>query len=123
MTIARGMTVVLFLMLAGCGGSGATVPACTTPDRAPQVVKLVQPDAPPLAQQQGIQGDVVVHVTLDGSGAVTTAVIVTSPSSILNSAALQAARASTYVAGLQNCRAGGSLDVTIVFATQVNVQF
>jgi TonB family protein len=71
-----------------------------------------------MAQQQGIVGDVVVRVTLDGSGAVTAVQIRTSPSAILNNAALAAARASTYQPGLQNCTPGGTLDVTFHFASQ-----
>ncbi len=60
-------------------------------------------------------GDVVVRVTLDGSGAVSATQIITSPSAILNSAAQQAARASTYQPGMQGCKSGGTLDVTIRF--------
>jgi TonB family protein len=71
-----------------------------------------------MAQQQGIMGDVVVRVTLDGSGAVTAVRIQSSPSAILNNAALNAARASTYQAGLQSCTPGGTLDVTFHFASQ-----
>ena len=117
-TIARGFTVVLFLLLAGCSGGSGAPSACTTPDRAPAVLQLAQPDTPPMALQQGITGDVVVRVTLDGSGAVTATQIVRSPSAILNAAAMAGARASTYQSGLQNCMAGGALDVTFHFASQ-----
>ena len=115
--MTRGMTVVLFVLAAGCSEGGPNTPAvaCTTPDRPPQLVCLAQADTPPMAQQQGILGDVVVRVTLDGSGAVTATQIVTSPSAILNGAAATAARASTYQPGLQNCRPGGTLDITIRF--------
>ena len=126
MTMLRGMTAVLFLLLAGCSGGGASAPVCTVPDRAPQIVNQVRPDVPAMAQQQGIFGDVVVRVTLDASGAVAAASIWSSPSAILNSAALSAARASTYQAGLQNCKAGGTLDVRVQFdasSTSVSVGF
>jgi TonB family protein len=126
MTMLRGMTAVLFFVLAGCSGGGASAPVCTVPDRAPQIVNQVRPDIPAMALQQGIFGDVVVSVTVDGSGAVTSAIIRSSPSAILNSAALSAARASTYQAGLQNCKAGGSLDVRVQFdasSTSVTVGF
>ncbi len=118
-TITRGMTVVLFVLLAGCSEGGPTTPsACTTPDRAPVLVKQAVPDTPPLAQQQGITGDVIVRVTLDASGGVAAVQVQQSPSAILNFAALAAARASTYQAGLQNCTPGGKLDVTFHFASQ-----
>ncbi|MDB5071562.1 MAG: Gram-negative bacterial TonB protein C-terminal, partial [Candidatus Eremiobacteraeota bacterium] len=113
----------LFLLLVGCSGGGATG-SCTLPDRAPQILNQVQPDVPAMAQQQGITGDVVVRVTVDASGAVTSATIASSPSAILNQAALSAARASTYQAGLQNCVPGGSLDVRFQFiAPAVGVRF
>lgn len=118
--MTRGMTVVLFCLSTACGGGGPSTPsaACATPDTAPQVLRLVQPSTPPLAQQQGITGDVVVRVTLDGSGAVTAAQIVSSPSAILNQAALAAARASTYQPGLVHCVPGGTLDVTFHVSSQ-----
>jgi TonB family protein len=114
------MTVVLFLLVVGCSEGGPSTPsvACTTPDRAPVLLRQAQPDTPPMAQQQGILGDVVVRVVLDGSGAVTSVRIQTSPSAILNAAALAAARASTYQPGLQNCVPGGTLDVTFHFTSQ-----
>jgi TonB family protein len=111
------MTAVLFVFLGGCGGAGAT-PSCNTPDRAAQVVNQVQPVTPPLAQQQGIGGDVVVRVTVDGSGAVVSTLVESSPSSVLNAAAQDAARRSTYQPGLLNCVPGGSVDVRFHFATQ-----
>jgi TonB family protein len=115
-TIARGISIVLFVLLAGCaGGSSSATTPCTSPDVAPQVLQPAQPEIPPMAAQQGIMGDVVVRVTLDASGAVAATQIVTSPSAILNAAAQQAARASTYRNGMQGCKPGGTLDVTIRF--------
>ena len=70
-----------------------------------------------MAQQQGILGDVVVRVTLDGNGAVTAALVVRSANAVLNSAALNGARASTYQPGLQSCVPGGTLDVTFHFTS------
>ena len=114
--MVRGMTVVLFLLVVGCtGGTSAPQVPCTTPDRASQLLRLAQVETPPMALQQGITGNVVVRVTLDGSAAVTATQIVASPSAILNAAAMQAARTSTYQAGLQNCRPGGTLDITVSF--------
>jgi TonB family protein len=113
--MVRGMTVVLFVLLAGCSGGTTSPPPCTVPDQAPRIVNQVQPDSPPMAQQQGITGDVVVRVTLDALGAVAAASVWSSPSAILNQAALQAARASTYQPGLQGCKPGGTLDVRFHF--------
>jgi TonB family protein len=112
------MTVVLFSLLAGCSEGSSTPSTCATPDRAPVLVRQVQPDTPPMALQQGITGDVVVRVTLDVSGNVTGVQVQRSPSAILNTAALAAARASTYQPGLKNCIPGGTLDVTFQFASQ-----
>jgi TonB family protein len=111
------MTVVLFLLVAGCSEGGPSTPSsCATPDRAPVVLRQAQPDTPPMAQQQGILGDVVVRVTLDAFGGVTATKIVTSPSVILNGAAIAAARNSTYQPGLLNCTPGGTVDLTFHFA-------
>jgi TonB family protein len=121
MTMARGVMIVLFVLLAACSGGGSTAPAappCTTPDRAPQVVSQAVPEMPQIAQQQGIVGDVVVRVLLDQFGGVVNAVIFSSPSAVLNQAALTAARTSTYAPGLKNCTPGGTLDVTFHFAGQ-----
>ncbi len=52
--------------------------------------------APPIARQQGIGGIVVVSVVVDENGKPRDARVVSSPSAILNSAALAAARAMTY---------------------------
>lgn len=118
MTMARGVMIVLFALLAGCSNAAPTVPAapaCTTPDRAPQVLSQAPVQTPQIAQQQGIVGDVVVRVLLDRFGGVVSVSIWSSPSAILNQAALSAARASTYAPGLTNCTPGGTLDVTFHF--------
>jgi TonB family protein len=60
-------------------------------------------DAPPMARQQGIGGVVVVSVTVDENGKPKDARVVSSPSSILNQAALAAARAMTYTPSIYRC--------------------
>ena len=67
-------------------------------------VRAVEPDTPPLAQQQGISGDVQVIVSLNAQSQVVGTKIQSSPSAILNNTALQAARQSTFQTEIQNCK-------------------
>jgi len=60
-------------------------------------------DTPPMARQQGIGGIVVVSVLVDEAGRPKDARIVSSPSSILNQAALAAARSMTYTPAIYRC--------------------
>jgi len=60
-------------------------------------------DAPPMARQQGVGGMVVVSVLVDETGKPNDARIVSSPSSILNQAALAAARSMTYSPAIYRC--------------------
>ena len=60
-------------------------------------------DAPPMARQQGIGGMVVVSVLVDENGKPRDARIVSSPSALLNAAALAAARAMTYMPAIYRC--------------------
>ena len=82
-----------------------TAPPCDHPFEAARVVHAAEPDTPPMAQQQGILGEVRVGVALDAAGQVVTAAIRRSPSAILNNPALYAARRSTYQPAVVNCRA------------------
>lgn len=77
-------------------------PYAAHPNQPPRTLKAVEPDTPPLAQQQGIQGTVQVLVSLDEKGQVVEAVIQSSPSAILNEAALTAARKSTFRPEIKN---------------------
>jgi TonB family protein len=60
-------------------------------------------DAPLMARQQGISGIVVVSVTVDENGKPKDARVLSSPSAILNPAALAAARAMTYTPAIYRC--------------------
>ncbi len=60
-------------------------------------------EAPVMARQQGISGVVVVSVSVDENGNPKNARIVSSPSSLLNNAALTAARAMTYTPAIYRC--------------------
>jgi TonB family protein len=60
-------------------------------------------EAPPMARQQGIGGIVTVSVAVDEHGKPSDPRIVSSPSSILNGAALAAAKSMTYTPAIYRC--------------------
>jgi TonB family protein len=60
-------------------------------------------EAPAMARQQGITGIVTVSVMLDDHGTPSDARVVSSPSSILNAAALAAAKSMTYTPAIYRC--------------------
>jgi TonB family protein len=60
-------------------------------------------EAPPMARQQGISGVVTVSVMVDDHGKPSDARVVSSPSSILNAAALAAAKSMTYTQAIYRC--------------------
>jgi uncharacterized protein YggE len=82
----------------------ATPPACARPNAPAIIVRAVDPDEPPMAQQQGIIGVVQVIVSLDAESHVVRTRIMSSPSAILNQAALAAARQSTFRTEIRDCR-------------------
>jgi TonB family protein len=87
--------------------NAGTIPpaACDHPFEGARVIHAAEPDTPPMAQQQGIKGTVAVAVALDASGNVVSAAIQRSPSAVLNNAAIEAARRSTYGAAVVACKA------------------
>jgi TonB family protein len=84
--------------------SGTSLGPCARPNVPPSVVHAIEPDTPALAQQQGIQGTVQILVSLDTDGKVTSTRIQSSPSAVLNAAALAAARQSTFQPELRDCK-------------------
>ena len=78
--------------------------ACATPYVATTLTRAAPADTPALAQQQGITGTARLFVSLDERGGVTSTRILSSPSAILNNAALAAARASTYRGAVFRCK-------------------
>jgi TonB family protein len=78
-----------------CAGP-ANVPATT--------VRAVEPDTPAMAQQQGISGTVAVIVALDENSHIVSTSVQSSPSAILNGAALSAARQSTFRTEVRDCK-------------------
>jgi protein TonB len=81
-----------------------TPQACARPNVNATTVRAAEPDMPAMAQQQGIQGTVQVKVSLDAASHVTSVSIYSSPSALLNQAALTAARQSTFQTEIQNCK-------------------
>ncbi len=79
-------------------------PACAVPDRPAITLEPVAPETPPLAAQQGISGQVTVVVSLDTTNRVIGARVLSSPSVLLNAAAIDAARASRFQTEIRDCR-------------------
>jgi TonB family protein len=82
----------------------ATPLACARPNVPATTIHASEPDMPAMAQQQGITGTVQVVVSLDTTSHVTNAKVQSSPSALLNNAALQAARNSTFQTEIRNCK-------------------
>lgn len=106
-------------VLAGVGSAAGAQVQCARPNVPATVIRAVTPDMPALAQQQRISGTVVVAVTLDQDSNVTGTAIQSSPSAVLNAAALSAARMSTYQTEIRDCRPVASQSVyTVTFDSQ-----
>ncbi|MGD0052624.1 MAG: energy transducer TonB [Vulcanimicrobiaceae bacterium] len=78
--------------------------ACARPNVPAGTVHTVEPDTPAMAQQQGISGTVQVQVSLDEHSKIIGLKIYSSPSSLLNPAALAAARQSTFQTEIKDCK-------------------
>jgi TonB family protein len=109
--ITAGIVIVAVAAFGRLGGAQEIVPRptptqvrCARPNIAASVVHAVEPDTPPIAQQQGIAGQVQVAVSLDADSRVVGTRIQSSPSAILNAAALAAARQSTFQTEIRDCR-------------------
>jgi outer membrane biosynthesis protein TonB len=77
--------------------------SCARPDIPATTVRAVEPETPALAQQQAISGTVAVIVSLDTHSRVVATRIQSSPSAVLNGAALAAARGSQFKTEVKNC--------------------
>ncbi len=77
---------------------------CARPNVAATVIKAVSPDTPAIGAQQGIYGTVQVVVSLNADSQVTGTRIQSSPSTVLNQAALAAARQTTFRTEIRDCR-------------------
>ena len=89
-------------------------PSCVEPDVAPKTLTVVPPVYPAAAAILGITGEVVVLVTLDEHSHIVAVAIDKSPSVLLNNAALEATRASTFQTTVTACVPTGGLFRSIV---------
>lgn len=88
--------------------------ACAVPNQPARTLNAVRAETP--AEARDISGTVIVTVTLDETSRIVSALIAKSPSALLNRAALDAARASTFQTQTQNCRpVGGTYDFIVQF--------
>ncbi len=78
--------------------------SCARPNVPATTIRATEPDTPPMASQQGISGTVQVVVSLDAGSHVTGTRVQSSPSVILNQAALSAARSSTFQTEVRDCK-------------------
>ena len=95
--------VVDFARPGGAQVAPAPLAACARPNVAGSVLRAVAPDTPPIAAQQGISGEVQVVVSLDTDSHVVATRIQSSPSAVLNQAALSAARQSSFQTEIRDC--------------------
>ena len=77
--------------------------SCARPNIAATTIRATEPETPALAQQQGISGIVQIVVSLDVQSRVVGTRIQSSPSAVLNAAALAAARGSQFRTEVKNC--------------------
>jgi len=89
------------VLVAGAGAQ--TAQSCARPNVPAAVIHPAIPDTPPMGQQQGITGTVQVVVSLNPDSRVVGTRIQSSPSAILNAAALSAARQSVFQTEIRNC--------------------
>ena len=107
LVFALALLGLVFFTAQGCKGKKKApaapkevkkVAAPAPAPKIPALVSKVEPTYPEEAKKQGIEGDVVVKVTIDEQGNVTNAEIVKSPNELLNDAALGAVKQWKYEA-------------------------
>jgi len=81
----------------------ATPLTCARPNVSASVIDAATPDDPPMAAQQGITGDVQVVVSLDATSHITNTHVQSTPSVLLNQAALTATKQSKFQTEIKNC--------------------
>lgn len=93
-------------------------PACAVPNKDPQPTNRVPADYPEMAKEQGASGETDVAVTLDATGhVIATKIAKSAGNPLLDQAALQAAKSSSFSPQIENCRAvGGVYIFQVVFS-------
>jgi TonB family protein len=92
---------------------------CARPNVPPGTDRAIEPDMPAMAQQQGITGDVTIDISLDENNHIVAASVESSPSKILNAAALSAARQSTFHTEIKDCKpVAATYRFVVTFASQ-----
>lgn len=71
-------------------------------DEAPKPKRIVQPEYPTMARQAGIEGTVVLKVTIDERGRVIRVVVLRSDSEVFNDAAIEAMQQWTFIPAEQS---------------------
>jgi uncharacterized protein YggE len=116
LAISAAIGVCAVLALAG----NASAQQCAHPNVRASAVQAALPHVPVLARQIGIEGDVQVVVTLDEQSHVIGTAIQSSPSGILNAAALEAARETVFQTEIRDCRpVPGSFIFVVTFQKSV----
>lgn len=108
------LITLIALIAPGCSQSGSSAPPGCTLATDARIVTSATPVAPPLAVQAGIAGDVAVVVTLDANSKLVAANVQNTTNSLLNSAALDAVRASTFQTATVNCQPVGATLLDVV---------
>ena len=93
--------------------------SCARPEVPAATVRAAEPDTPALAQQQGISGTVQIVVSLDVQSRIVATRVASSPSGLLNAAALAAARGSQFRTGVHNCE---PVAADYIFSVEFNAQ-
>lgn len=119
-TTAAYFCVMMFLIGAFGGRVSAQdrapAPACAVPNQAARTLTAATPILPAYAKQINASGTVFVLVDLDANSNVTGTRVVQSASPVLNNAALEAIRASSFSTTISNCvPIVGSLIVPVTF--------
>ncbi len=99
MELLRLLLVVAVLSPALALAQGSEEPAAPVLTRAPELVSSVVPEYPAELQAEGVGGDVVVRITIDEAGVVTSAQIARSLVPALDAAALVAAQELVFTPG------------------------
>jgi TonB family protein len=101
--------LILLGLIAASPSPGPALPTpaavpCEHPNVPGKTTFAFTPKMPAMAAHQGIEGVVYVAVALDEKSHITGTRIISSPSAILNNAALEAARNSTFQTQIRNCK-------------------